>query len=85
MSDTQQHPDAEDILSITDKAAARKKMEGLVMPAVDAVEELITDGVGGVKLSAAKTVLEFVFGTKAEKEKDDFLENMFKDLTKPKE
>lgn len=75
------HPDHDEILSADDKAAARKKLESLVMPAVNAIEDTIENGVGGVRLSAANKVIDFVFG-KDEKEKDDFLSKLYGDLTK---
>lgn len=77
------HPDQEEILSADIKASARKRMEGLLMAAVDAIEETIENGVGGVRLSAATKVLDFNF-VKGEKDKDDFLEKLYGDIQKPK-
>lgn len=75
------HPDHEEILSADDRAAARKKLEALLLPAIDAIEETIIDGTGGVRLSAAKLVVDFNFG-KDDKAKDDFLEKLYGDITK---
>jgi hypothetical protein len=83
MSETTVPPSKEG-LSHSDKQAAERKIGGLLLPAVNALEEVLDDGSPGQKLQAAQFVIRFHFDGKGEG-RDAAIDRMFNDITENQE